>query len=272
MTISIHHSSPGFYPPSPALSLEQALENPYDLSISLEGGAFAASFARLLALICRIKDAFGPQYVVVQCGVDGLNGDPCKAWNWSLFPAAPDLDQGEPALNESPGAPSNGEEKIVHMDKNSEQREREVDGSLSSVVADIIQNWNTKTLFLGGGGYNSANAARAWSCLTSIIVSPAYTTPLLLRRTVVLFHDSQTGDPLSSSTPIPSSIPASHIPLYAPTFTLDVPAGFSRDTNFVRSRSEGDDIGEVSVPSSQFANTLQVVETVANFLEGKRRG
>ncbi len=32
----------------------------------------------------RILAAFVPDYLVLQCGVDGLSGDPMGVWNWSL--------------------------------------------------------------------------------------------------------------------------------------------------------------------------------------------
>jgi histone deacetylase 8 len=100
----------------------------------------------------RARDIFEPDYVVVQCGVDGLAGDPCATWNWSL---------------------GGGE------------------GSLGWYVGRIIKEWPGKKLLLGGGrlkffvqlylplilrpgGYNSPNVARAWTYLTSVAVSTDY--------------------------------------------------------------------------------------------------
>lgn len=98
-------------------------------------------------IVERIKDTFQPDFIVVQCGVDGLAGDPMATWNWSIG----DL------------------------------------GSLGWCVDKIVQTWPGKKLLLGGGtyvvryegitqtfyqgGYNSPNAARAWTFLTSVVVS-----------------------------------------------------------------------------------------------------
>lgn len=35
-------------------------------------------------MVERVRGLFEPDYVVVQCGVDGLAGDPCAVWNWGL--------------------------------------------------------------------------------------------------------------------------------------------------------------------------------------------
>ncbi|KAF8755419.1 Arginase deacetylase [Rhizoctonia solani] len=102
----------------------------------------------------ELEDA--PKYLVVQCGVDGLAGDPYAS----------------DAMDRSP----RGGLKIV---------------------------------FLGGGGYNSPNAARAWAYVTSIIVG-------------------RTGQPLSINDDIPDH---SGFLKYAPSFVLDVPAGNMQDDN-----------------------------------------
>jgi len=114
-----------------------------------------------------VKDAFDPDYIVVQCGCDGLAGDPCMKFNWSM---------------------TGGE------------------GSMGWCIERITNKWKGKKLLLGGGGYNSPNAARAWAYLTSITV----------------------GRPLDSDTPIPDH---EAFPLYAPSFTLDVAAGMMQDKN-----------------------------------------
>ena len=47
-----------------------------------------------------------------------------------------------------------------------------------------VLSWNERTLLLGGGGYHNANAARAWTYLTSVAVSspPLLALSLLLCR------------------------------------------------------------------------------------------
>lgn len=85
--------------------------DPFSLSLPLRQGASNATFARVWPIIERIRSIFKPDYVVVQCGVDGLAGDPCATWNWSL----------------------GGE------------------GSMGWCLARIMENWPGKKLLLGGG-------------------------------------------------------------------------------------------------------------------------
>lgn len=72
------------------------------------------------------------------------------------------------------------------------------------------------------GGYNSPNAARAWTYLTSIAVCVRH-LPTYISHTY-----SQIGRPL----PLDSEIPDHKaFPLYSHSFTLDVPAGNMQDMN-----------------------------------------
>ncbi|KAI1798400.1 histone deacetylase complex protein [Ganoderma leucocontextum] len=140
--------------------------DPFTLSLPpLERGASNKTFHRIWPLVERVKDAFQPHYVVVQCGADGLAGDPYATWNWSL--------DGE--------------------------------GSMGWCIGQVC-GWRSATLLLRGGGYNSPNVARAWTQLTSIA----------LER------------PLSPEADIPDH---GAFPLYAPSFTLDVPPGNIQDQN-----------------------------------------
>ncbi|GBE87672.1 Histone deacetylase phd1 [Sparassis crispa] len=177
LTLSIHHAAPGFFPVSPLSALPDPSSpsfNPFVLSMPLARGASNTTFARIWPTVERVKDAFQPNFVVVQCGVDGLAGDPCAIWNWSL------------------GG---------------------VEGSLGWCIERICHEWNCKTLLLGGGGYNSSNVARAWTYLTSIA--------------------------LGSPIPLESDIPDHDaFPLYAPSFTLDVPSGTMQDQNTEKYLSE----------------------------------
>ncbi|TCD64178.1 hypothetical protein EIP91_004450 [Steccherinum ochraceum] len=170
LTLSIHHSAPGFFPVSPLASLSDPSDpsfDPFTLSLPLAQGTSSASIARIWPCAERVKDAFQPDYVVVQCGVDGLAGDPYATWNLAL---------------------ADGE------------------GSLGWCIERICAQWQAKILLLGGGGYNSPNAARAWTYLTSIAL----------------------GCTLSPEADIPDH---AAFPLYAPSFTLDFPAGNVRDQN-----------------------------------------
>ncbi|TFY74746.1 hypothetical protein EWM64_g9264 [Hericium alpestre] len=170
LTLSIHHAAPGFFPVSKLAALPDPSDpsfDPFTLAVPLLAGASCATFARVwVSVVEKVKAAFNPGYVVIQCGVDGLAGDPCKVWNWAI----------------------GGE------------------GGMGWCIKRIVNDRNHKILLLGGGGYNSPNAARAWAYLTSIA----------------------RGEVLSLETPIPDH---GAFPAYAPSFTLDVPPGNARDQN-----------------------------------------
>ncbi|KAH9941299.1 histone deacetylase 8 [Epithele typhae] len=102
--------------------------DPFTLALPLERGAGRGAFARVWPLVERVRAAFRPDCVVVQCGADGLAGDPYATWNWSI---------------------GDGE------------------GSMGWCV-DRVCGWGCKVLLLGGGGYRSPNVARAWTYLTSV--------------------------------------------------------------------------------------------------------
>ncbi|KAF8870964.1 histone deacetylase complex protein [Gymnopilus junonius] len=170
LTLSIHHAAPGFFPPSERSQLPDVCSpdfDPFTLSIPLRQGASNTTYSTIWPIVEQVKNTFKPDYIVIQCGVDALAGDPCSTFNWSL-----------------------GEEE----------------GSLGWCIERILAQWTGKKLLLGGGGYNSPNAARAWSYLTSIALE----------------------SPLSLATEIPDH---AGFPLYAPSFTLDVPAGNMSDHN-----------------------------------------
>lgn len=149
LTMSIHHTGPGFFPASPLSSLTDPHTcDPHTLSLPLKRGASDKTFHRIWKCVESVKCAFRPDYLVVQCGVDGLAGDPCATWNWSLGSS---------------------------------------EGSFGWCISRVL-DWDCKTLLLGGGdqvhknsltqhpnletgGYHSANAARAWSYATSLAVS-----------------------------------------------------------------------------------------------------
>ncbi|KAI0045924.1 Arginase/deacetylase [Auriscalpium vulgare] len=174
LTLSLHHAAPGFFPVSPLSCLPTPESDPFTLAVPLRSGASNATYMRLwVNVVERVRAAFQPDYVVVQCGTDALAEDPCKVGNWSL------------------GGP----------------------GGLSWCVERVLSQWGAKVLLLGGGGYNSPNAARSWALITSVA----------------------RGSPLPLDTPIPDH---AGFPLYAPSFTLDVPAGGVRDENTSETLSE----------------------------------
>ncbi|BGP16681.1 hypothetical protein JCM10213_000402 [Rhodosporidiobolus nylandii] len=172
LTLSIHLHAPLFFPSSGALtstgpSNTKAAGALHALNVALEPGAGEETLKRVWgSCVEKVFGAYTPDAVVLQCGVDGLAGDPCKEWNLSL--------------------------------------------SALGACVEAALRWDKPTLLLGGGGYNSPNAARAWAYLTSVALSR----------------------PLSLSTPIPASLSSAQYALFAPDFTLDVPASFGmRDRN-----------------------------------------
>lgn len=58
--------------------------DPFSLSLVLQAGASAKTFARIWPIVESVQRAFEPDFVILQCGVDGLAGDPCKVWNWTI--------------------------------------------------------------------------------------------------------------------------------------------------------------------------------------------
>ncbi|GAA5945080.1 uncharacterized protein JCM15063_001653 [Sporobolomyces koalae] len=161
LTLSLHLHAPLFYPNTGALDSSGPL-NPkaqgrgHALNLALESGLSGPSLERIWQVIENVKTSFAPDAIVVQCGLDGLNGDPCKEWNLSL-------------------------------------------SDYSNCIASVLA-WNLPTLLLGGGGYNSPNAARTWTHLTSLCL----------------------GRPLAPSTQVPAALPSGHYEQFGPSFTLDV--------------------------------------------------
>lgn len=116
LTFSLHHASPGFFPVSSLSSLPDPSDpsfDPFTLSLPLHAGASARTVARVWNSVEDIKDAFQPDFVILQCGADGLAGDPCKVWNWEL----------------------GGE------------------GGMGWCVHRVVTQWQKKVLLLGGGWY-----------------------------------------------------------------------------------------------------------------------
>lgn len=146
-----------------------------------------------------IFQSVNPDALVLQCGVDGLAGDPCREFNISLKgygTAVQSILKWCRPVRPIPGA----------------DHPEEVEGGLVS---------NIPVLMLGGGGYHSTNAARAWAYLTSI----ALNRPLDLSKDTVpdscvywetFYNDNAAGE------------------------GLDVPSHFSR-----KDENSEDDIREI---------------------------
>ena len=116
LTLSIHHTAPGFYPVHELSALpDTTFESfdPFTLSIPLKQGASSATFRRVWDVVERVKEAYTPDYVVIQCGSDGLAGDPHGIWNWSV---------GEGC-----------------------------EGDMDWCIGQVIHHWSAKVMLIGGG-------------------------------------------------------------------------------------------------------------------------
>ncbi|KAG1788275.1 uncharacterized protein HD556DRAFT_1499730 [Suillus plorans] len=123
-------SSPGFFPCFPLASLPDVDDpafDPFTLSVPLKARAPNKTFLRIWPIIEHVKDIFRPDFIIVQCGLDGLAGDPMATLNWSLRLA-----------------------RLVH--------------------ASHHPRMAREKMLLGGGGYDTPNAAQAWTYLTSVAV------------------------------------------------------------------------------------------------------
>ncbi|BGP32533.1 hypothetical protein JCM10296v2_004314 [Rhodotorula toruloides] len=171
LTLSVHLHAPLFFPSSGALDSTgpanlKAAGRGHALNAAVEPGLSEAKFKRIWeSCVEKVAKEYDADAVVVQMGVDGMVGDPCKEWNLPL--------------------------------------------SAYGFALEHVLGWNKRTLVLGGGGYNSANAARAWAYLTSVAL----------------------GRPLPLGSLLPSDLDAEVYAHFAPDFALDVPEGNMRDQN-----------------------------------------
>jgi histone deacetylase 1/2 len=136
LTLSVHHLSPIFFPPPTPLARLPSPDSPHPFTLSIPLAAYASPvvYARIMRkCIEPIKNAFDPDYIVLQLGVDGLPGDKVGQWGgWST--------EGE--------------------------------GGISWCV-EKVKSWGLGLCVLGGGGYRHMDTARAWSLATGILVSYA---------------------------------------------------------------------------------------------------
>ncbi|SCV72039.1 BQ2448_4733 [Microbotryum intermedium] len=171
LTLSTHLHAPLFFPSTGSLDSHgpsTGNASYHALNLALEPGLSSSTLLRLFeSSIDPIFRAFDPDAVVVQCGADGLQGDPCAEWNLSAY-------------------------------------------GMGEIVKKVVEGWGRKTLLMGGGGYDNANAARCWAYLTSVALG----RPLPLER-----------------TEIPCSLESDEYELYQDSFTLDVPEGQRKDMN-----------------------------------------
>ncbi|KAL8293406.1 hypothetical protein RQP46_000107 [Phenoliferia psychrophenolica] len=88
LTLCAHLHGPGFYPSTGSLEStgpKATSSSFHALNLALEPGLASSSLLRLYdSCIEPTLDAFKPDAIVIQCGCDGLAGDPCKEWNLDL--------------------------------------------------------------------------------------------------------------------------------------------------------------------------------------------
>lgn len=131
LTFSIHYSSSAFFP-APTPLPAQDTPHPFTLVMPLDAYPSPNTYERVYHdCIGPIRKAFDPDYVVVQLGADGLPGDPIGRWGGWSV-------EGDGGM-------------VWYMDR--------------------IRSWGIPVCVLGGGGYNHANVARAWSSVTARLVS-----------------------------------------------------------------------------------------------------
>lgn len=85
LTVSAHLHAPMFFPSTGALTASGPAKGNaacHALNLALEPGLSSLNLLRLYkSCLVPLFEAYGPDAVVVQCGCDGLAGDPVKEWN-----------------------------------------------------------------------------------------------------------------------------------------------------------------------------------------------
>ncbi|BEJ16308.1 hypothetical protein CspHIS471_0509130 [Cutaneotrichosporon sp. HIS471] len=166
LTLSVHHQSRIFFPPGAPGLTPSDTPHPFSLSLPLAAFAHPSTYARMWRCVEMIHSAWAPDYIVLQLGVDGLPGD--RIGQWGAW--SPHGEGG------------------------------------STWVVEQVMAWGVPTAVLGGGGYEHANAARAWALATAAIV----------------------GTDIGTDTDVPDH---ESIEAYAPAFTLEVPESNVPDEN-----------------------------------------
>ena len=142
LTLSVHHHSRTFFPghSSHGGLPDEDTPNPFTLSIPLAAYPGPGTYAAIWRSIEEVKEAYEPDYVVLQLGVDGLPRDRVGQYGaWAV----------------------------------------EGDGGVAWCI-EKVKAWGLPLCVLGGGGYDNANAARAWAVSTSVLVGASLIFLLVL--------------------------------------------------------------------------------------------
>ncbi|KAG0054231.1 Histone deacetylase 8 [Gryganskiella cystojenkinii] len=86
LTVSLHHFADGFYPGTGSGKVSGVpARTKAAVNLPLKSGLCRATLARIFdEMIEPLVASFNPEAVVLQCGVDGMAGDPLGKWNLSL--------------------------------------------------------------------------------------------------------------------------------------------------------------------------------------------
>lgn len=216
LTLSIHHYAPGFFPCYTASSDPDRYGPPGSLksdpgaggktlNIPLGIGTSDASLERVLSsIVDPLVEAWDPKMVVVQCGVDGLAGDPMAVWNLS---AAAYVDAIERVLGW--------------------QKPTLLLGGGGYCSENAARCWSLITALCLGRLERGDGGKRK-----SISTAATHDQPRPLTEqqdgTEEKREVSTSSDRISYETAIPDH---KHWPKYGPTYTLDVPSGEMIDQN-----------------------------------------
>ncbi|VEN41453.1 unnamed protein product [Callosobruchus maculatus] len=163
LTLSFHQKTAGFYPGTGGLEDIGCGEGKYySVNVPFLEGIGHENYTKVFKEVFKcVLASFPAKAIVVQCGADGLNGDPIGRCNLTLE-------------------------------------------TYGDCVKEILK-CDLPTLFLGGGGYNFANASRLWTYLTAVIAN------------IHLDND------------IPDE--SEYFPEYGPSYELEIPQGLQKDMN-----------------------------------------
>lgn len=169
-TVSVHNRSPGFYPCPPELVPDGTEEKSWcghgpartrttmsSFNVPLHPGLRDDAWKEVwISSIFPVLCDYEPEAIVVQCGLDGLAGDPIGQWNLSLAALVR-------SVSDVLAWASNG----AAVRPAAEYSQHTAKGA-AKFTNRGMQESVCKVLLLGGGGYNSCNAARGWAALTAL--------------------------------------------------------------------------------------------------------